>query len=80
MLKHHQKFSLKRLLETAVKKPRAIILDNSYTILVYSMPISLAIAGGMAIGNYWNIILTNFNSEPQSYQDLIKINQVKYYF
>ncbi|GEM_PF-1602261 len=48
--------------------------------LVYSMPVSLAIAGGMAIGNYWNIILTNFNSEPQSYQDLIKINQVKYYF
>lgn len=48
--------------------------------LVYSMPVSLAIAGGMAIGDFWNIILTNFNRDTQSYDDLIKINQVKYYF
>lgn len=48
--------------------------------LVYSMPVSLAIAGGIAIGDFWNIMLTNFNRDTQSYDDLIKINQVKYYF
>lgn len=48
--------------------------------LVYSMPYTLAIAVGIATQNYWNIMLTNYDSKTSSYQDLIKLNDIRYYF
>jgi predicted DNA binding CopG/RHH family protein len=48
--------------------------------LVYSMPVSLAIAMGMAIQHFWNIQLTNYDSQTGTYRDLMKINEIIYYF
>jgi SMODS-associated and fused to various effectors sensor domain len=46
--------------------------------LVYSMPVTLALAVGMTTQHFWNILLTNYNSQTGSYQDLIKMNEVIY--
>jgi SMODS-associated and fused to various effectors sensor domain len=46
--------------------------------LVYSMPISLALAVGMTAQHFWNILLTNYDSKTGSYEDLIKMNEVIY--
>ena len=46
--------------------------------LLYSMPVSLAIAVGIAAQNYWNIMLTNYDSATNTYRDLIKLNQIRY--
>jgi hypothetical protein len=48
--------------------------------LVYSMPIGLAIAVGMTIQNFWNIQLTNYDGQTGQYLDLIKMNDIKYYY
>lgn len=48
--------------------------------LVYSMPVALAIVLGMALQNYWNIILTNYDKTTNTYQNVIKTNKVTYYF
>lgn len=48
--------------------------------LIYSMPVSLGIAMGMAIGKYWNVVLTNYNPKTGQYKVLIKMNEVEYYF
>lgn len=47
--------------------------------LVYSMPVALAIAIGIATRNYWNILLTNYDSQTRQYRPLIKLNDVSYY-
>ncbi|MCU0543422.1 MAG: SAVED domain-containing protein [Oscillatoriaceae cyanobacterium Prado104] len=46
--------------------------------LVYSMPVSLAIAVGMTAQHFWNILLTNYDGKTGSYQDLIKMNEIIY--
>ncbi len=46
--------------------------------LVYAMPVTLALAVGMTTQHFWNILLTNYNSQTGSYQDLIKMNDVIY--
>lgn len=46
--------------------------------LVYSMPVSLAIAVGMTVQHFWNIQLTNYDSQTGSYQNLIKMNEIIY--
>lgn len=48
--------------------------------LVYSIPVALAIAIGIATQNYWNILLTNYDSKTSSYQPLVKLNQIHYFF
>lgn len=45
--------------------------------LVYAMPVSLALAVGMTTQHFWNIQLTNYNSQT-GYEDLIKMNEVIY--
>ncbi|MDX2098061.1 MAG: SAVED domain-containing protein [Leptolyngbyaceae cyanobacterium bins.59] len=47
---------------------------------VYSMPIALGVALGIALQNYWNVMLTNYESATGDYQDLIKLNEIRYYF
>lgn len=47
--------------------------------LVYSMPVTLAIAVGMTTQHFWNIQLTNYDSKTGGYKDLIKMNEVIYY-
>ncbi len=46
--------------------------------LVYSMPVSLGLAVGMTAQHFWNIQLTNYDSQTRSYEDLIKMNDVIY--
>jgi hypothetical protein len=47
--------------------------------LIYSMPVALGIVLGIALQNYWNILLTNYDSPSNTYRDLIKLNQIQYY-
>lgn len=47
--------------------------------LVYSMPVALAIAIGIATRNYWNVLLTNYHSETGAYRPLMKLNEVDYH-
>ncbi|SKB13808.1 conserved membrane hypothetical protein [Planktothrix sp. PCC 11201] len=44
--------------------------------LVYSMPVTLAIAVGMTTQNFWNIVLTNYDGKTGTYQDLIRMNDM----
>lgn len=46
--------------------------------LVYSMPVSLAVAVGMATQNFWNIQLTNYEKHTGNYENLIKMNEITY--
>jgi hypothetical protein len=46
--------------------------------LVYSMPVSLAIAVGMTMQHFWNVQLTNYDPKMGTYQDLIKMNEIIY--
>jgi len=48
--------------------------------LVYSMPVSLAVALGCALQNYWPIMLTNYDSSAQRYRDVISLNSIQYFF
>jgi hypothetical protein len=47
--------------------------------LIYSMPVSLGILLGMATQLYWPIILTQYEAQSQSYKDLMRLNEFKYY-
>ncbi len=46
--------------------------------LVYSMPISIGLMLGVAIHNYWKIMLTQY--EDGVYKDLMYTNEIKYHF
>ncbi|SNZ10638.1 hypothetical protein SAMN06265182_1910 [Persephonella hydrogeniphila] len=45
--------------------------------LVYSIPISIGLGLGMAIQNYWKILLTNY--QQGEYKDLIYTDEVQYF-
>ncbi len=47
--------------------------------LVYSMPVALAIILGIALQNYWNITLTQYDSGSSTYRDLMKLNELQFY-
>lgn len=46
--------------------------------IVHNMPEALAIIVGMAIGNFWNIQMTQY--DRGEYKNIIKLNEVKCYF
>jgi len=46
--------------------------------LIYSMPVSIGLMLGVAIQNYWKIMLTQY--ADGSYKDLLRTNDIKYYF
>ena len=45
--------------------------------LVYSIPVSIGLGIGMAIQNYWHILLTNY--QQGEYKDLIYTDEIQYY-
>ncbi|MGI0488924.1 SAVED domain-containing protein [Pantanalinema rosaneae CENA516] len=47
--------------------------------LVYSMPVALAIILGIALQNYWNIMLTQYDSSNHTYRDLMKLNALQFH-
>lgn len=48
--------------------------------LIYSMPVGLSVTVGMAIQNYWNLMLTNYDRATGTYKDLIRTNAITYYY
>lgn len=44
--------------------------------LVYSIPVSLGVAIGAALHNYWPIVLTNYDKDTGSYRNLLRLNQI----
>ncbi len=47
--------------------------------VVYSMPVALGILLGMAAQNYWNVMLTNYDSQSSTYKDVVRLNEVVYF-
>lgn len=47
--------------------------------LVYSMPVALAVILGIAVQNYWSIMLTNYDSSNSTYRDLMKLNDIQFH-
>lgn len=56
--------------------------QNSYKEikLVYSMPVILGLALGIATQNYWPIHLTHYDSDTGNYKNVLKMNDISYYF
>lgn len=56
--------------------------QNSYKEikLVYSMPVILGLALGLATQNYWPIQLTHYDSDTGNYKNVLKMNDISYYF
>ena len=57
------------------------ILDSNQSkkiTIAHAMPESVAVLVGMAIGEYWDIQMTHWNN--MQYDNLIKLNEVKFYF
>lgn len=48
--------------------------------MIYSMPVLLSVILGMAVKNYWNIMLTNYDKGSGTYRDLMRTNEITYYF
>jgi hypothetical protein len=48
--------------------------------LIYSMPVALSVALGCALQTYWQIMLTNYDSTTNTYKDLMRMNDLRYYF
>ncbi|RZD18095.1 MAG: SAVED domain-containing protein [Candidatus Acididesulfobacter diazotrophicus] len=46
--------------------------------LIYSMPVSLGLMLGIAIHNYWKIMLTQYEIENGSYTNLMFTNEINY--
>lgn len=51
--------------------------EFNHIIIAHSMPESLAITLGMALENYWNITITQYENED--YKEVYKMNKIKYY-
>ena len=45
--------------------------------LVYSIPVSIGLGIGIAIQNYWHVLLTNY--QQGEYKDLIYTDEIQYY-
>lgn len=55
-------------------------LQNSYkhVVIAHNMPESLAIIVGMAMGNFWPVMITQY--ERGEYKEIMKLNELKCYF
>lgn len=51
----------------------------NHIILVHAMPESLSLVLGMAIENYWNLTITQFNPSTSDYDEIYTMNQIKYF-
>lgn len=51
----------------------------NHIILAHSMPESLALVIGMAVENYWNLTITQYNPKTSDYDEMYTMNQIKYY-
>lgn len=51
---------------------------NSITI-AHAMPEALALMLGMALENYWNITITQYNHKTSDYPKILVMNQIEYY-
>lgn len=50
-----------------------------HIVLAHAMPEALSLVLGMAVENYWNLTITQFNPKTSDYDELYTMNQIKYY-
>ena len=50
-----------------------------HIVLAHAMPESLSLVLGMAIENYWNLTITQYNPKTRDYDEMYTMNQIKYF-
>lgn len=50
-----------------------------HMVLAHAMPEALSLVLGMAVENYWNLTITQYNSKTSDYDEMYTMNQIKYY-
>ena len=54
-------------------------IKYKHIVLAHAMPESLSLVLGMAIENYWNLTITQYNPKTSDYDELYTMNQIKYF-
>jgi uncharacterized membrane protein len=54
-------------------------IKYKHIVLVHAMPESLSLVLGMAIENYWNLTITQYNPKTSDYDEMYTMNQIKYF-
>ena len=54
-------------------------IKYKHIVLAHAMPESLSLVLGMAIENYWNLTITQYNPKTSDYDEMYTMNQVKYF-
>lgn len=50
-----------------------------HIVLAHAMPEALSLVLGMAVENYWNLTITQYNPKTSDYDEMYTMNQIKYY-
>lgn len=50
-----------------------------HIVLAHAMPEALSLVLGMAIENYWNLTITQYNPKTSDYDEMYTMNQIKYF-
>lgn len=50
-----------------------------HIVLAHAMPEALSLVLGMAVENYWNLTITQYNPTTSDYDEMYTMNQIKYY-
>ena len=54
-------------------------IKYKHIVLAHAMPESLSLVLGMAIENYWNLTITQYNPKTSDYDEMYTMNQIKYF-
>jgi hypothetical protein len=54
-------------------------IKYKHIVLAHAMPESLSLVLGMAIENYWNLTITQYNPKTSDYDEIYTMNQIKYF-
>ena len=52
----------------------------SQIVIAHAMPESIAFLVGMSMGSYWNVKITQYDSNTQDYKDVYSMKDIKIYF
>lgn len=50
-----------------------------HIVLAHAMPEALSLVLGMAVENYWNLTITQYNPSTSDYDEIYTMNQIKYF-
>ena len=54
-------------------------IKYKHIVLAHAMPESLSLVLGMAIENYWNLTITQYNPKTSDYDEIYTMNQIEYF-